>query len=449
MHVIGQLSLNANGTLSAQARARLKRFWRHRQYLIIDEYSMLSKTFLANLSNNISIGMQDSPHFKPDDPFGGLNVILCGDLHQFPPVANWATEALYHPVNGADDSTEAQIGRKIYESFTTVVILKEQMRVTDPTWREFLTRLRYGRVGDSDIRMLQNLIIDQGDSPLIDFDAEPWCNAGLVTPRHAVREKWNEFAVRKWCRTSREQLFVCTARDEIRGRELSRKEKYVMASRHGENKRKKCKDLPWKIEIAKGMKVMVTNNLKTDLDVTNGARGEIVDIVLHPDEPLLPDGPIVNLKHPPAYVLVKLERTKASPLPGLETGVIPIEPIASKMKIIVNGSARTVTRHQLPMTAAYAFTDYRAQGQSIPYVIVDIAKPPSCGNLTLFSVYVALSRSSGRHTIRLLRDFDEETFKRSHHNALLAEDNRLEELNERTKKEWEAYKTIVEGYRTT
>ncbi|KAH9943738.1 hypothetical protein B0H21DRAFT_695357, partial [Amylocystis lapponica] len=54
--------------------------------------------------------------------------------------------------------------------------------------------------------------------------------------------------------------------------------------------------------------------------------------------------------------------------------------------------------------AAYAFTDYRSQGQTISFVIVDIASPPSGSDLTLFNVYVALSRSSGRHSIRLLRD---------------------------------------------
>ncbi|KAJ7643178.1 hypothetical protein B0H17DRAFT_959878 [Mycena rosella] len=58
------------------------------------------------------------------------------------------------------------------------------------------------------------------------------------------------------------------------------------------------------------------------------------------------------------------------------------------------------------MTAAYAFTDYRAQGQTIPYVLVDIGTPPS-GTLSLFNLYVALPRSSGRESIRLLRDFDD------------------------------------------
>ncbi|KAI6025363.1 hypothetical protein BKA83DRAFT_4052165 [Pisolithus microcarpus] len=47
------------------------------------------------------------------------------------------------------------------------------------------------------------------------------------------------------------------------------------------------------------------------------------------------------------------------------------------------------------MTAAYAFMDYRAQGQTIPFVIVDIATPPS-GGLSLFNLYIALSQSRGQ-----------------------------------------------------
>ena len=94
-----------------------------------------------------------------------------------------------------------------------------------------------------------------------------------------------------------------------------------------------------------------------------------------------------------------------------------------------------VWRKQYPITAAYAFTDYCSQGQTLPYVIVDIAKPPT-GGLTLFNLYVALSWSSGRHTIRLLRDFDEHYFRQSHDMDLMEEDNRLEELNRLTLRWW-------------
>ena len=41
------------------------------------------------------------------------------------------------------------------------------------------------------------------------------------------------------------------------------------------------------------------------------------------------------------------------------------------------------------MTAGYTFTDYKSQGQTIEYVIIDIGRPPT-GSLSPFSVYVAL-----------------------------------------------------------
>jgi hypothetical protein len=55
--------------------------------------------------------------------------------------------------------------------------------------------------------------------------------------------------------------------------------------------------LPNKVGLAKGMKVSVTNNIATDLGITNGTRGEIVDIVLSPNEPSLPADSIVPLQY--------------------------------------------------------------------------------------------------------------------------------------------------------
>ena len=108
--------------------------------------------------------------------------------------------------------------------------------------------------------------------------------------------------------------------------------------------------------------------------------------------------------------LVKLSRTQASQLAGLKDVVIPVEVETSSMKISIQVRGgktveRTVRRRQYPVTTAYSF-DYCSQGQTIPYIIVDITKPPS-GTLTLFNLYIALSQSSGWDTIRLLWDFDE------------------------------------------
>jgi ATP-dependent exoDNAse (exonuclease V) alpha subunit len=204
-------------------------------------------------------------------------------------------------------------------------------------------------------------------------------------------------------------------------------------------RRRKSNDLPSTVEVAIGMKVMVTANIETDLDLTNGARGEIVDIILHPDEPPIPDEPVVNLKYLPSYVLIKLARTRATQLLGLEDGVIPVEVTSRNFQIKVKEKdkyiMRTVQRRQFPITAAYGFTDYRSQGQTLRYIIVDIARPPS-GGLDLFNLYVALSRSSGRETIRLLRDFDDNMFLKTHDAALLSEDDRMDRLDRITKEWW-------------
>ena len=67
------------------------------------------------------------------------------------------------------------------------------------------------------------------------------------------------------------------------------------------------------MELAVGMKVMVTDNVETDLDITNGARGKVVGIVLHPNEPPVDSHQaIVKLKFLPNYVLIKLSRTRVT-----------------------------------------------------------------------------------------------------------------------------------------
>ncbi|THH04757.1 hypothetical protein EW146_g10090, partial [Bondarzewia mesenterica] len=182
--------------------------------------------------------------------------------------------------------------------------------------------------------------------------------------------------------------------------------------------------------------IMVTTNLTTDLDLTNGARGEIMGVVLHPDESAISSGPVINLQRMPLFILVKMQRTRTQKLISLDERVVPIEPSMQSIRISMTGPdgkpmTKAIQRRQFSTTAAYAFTDYRAQGQTLPHVIVDIASPPS-GKLTLFNLYVALSRSHGRDTIRLLRDFDEDIFMVSHESPVIEEDDRLTRKDEKT-----------------
>ena len=99
-------------------------------------------------------------------------------------------------------------------------------------------------------------------------------------------------------------------------------------------------------------------------------------------------------------------------------------------------SRRTMKWRQFPVTPAYAFTDYRSKGQTIPHVIVNITNLPT-GGLSLFNLYIALSRSSGRSTVRLLWDFDAKVFLAAHSAKLITKDDRLRVLDTETKKKWD------------
>ncbi|TFK88572.1 hypothetical protein K466DRAFT_458556, partial [Polyporus arcularius HHB13444] len=280
--------------LSDDAKKLLQAFWSGKKYLVLDEFSMLAKSFVALLARHLSTAMAGNTT-DTSRSFGGLS-------------------PLYKPTVLTRDAPypDRILGASIYAEFTTVVILREQMRVSDPTWREFLVHLRYGKVTTADLTMLRTLIIkpNSQDTPA-DMSSPIWDNASLVTPRHAVRLDWNAQGVRKWCRAQKERLYIITAEDRTNKRPLTIAEQCCVAGReHGQHGRKR-KQLPELLELAIGMQVMVTSNIQTDLDLANGARGEVVDILLHPDEPPFGDDCIVKLRHLPAYVLVKMHRTRA------------------------------------------------------------------------------------------------------------------------------------------
>ncbi|KAJ3856594.1 hypothetical protein EV368DRAFT_32129 [Lentinula lateritia] len=102
-----------------------------------------------------------------------------------------------------------------------------------------------------------------------------------------------------------------------------------------------------------------------------------------------------------------------------------------------DGSKTQITRRQLALTPGYAFTDYKGQGQTIEFVIVDLQAPVGGAGISAFSAYVSLSRSRGRPMIRLLRGFDEKHFVTHPTEALRKEDKRLDVIARDT---WSAWK---------
>jgi ATP-dependent DNA helicase PIF1 len=70
-----------NTTLSSQRLVYLQKLMRDVRLLIIDEFSFLGAPVFQSLDRHLRLIYPLS-----DRPFGGLNILLCGDPAQLPPV---------------------------------------------------------------------------------------------------------------------------------------------------------------------------------------------------------------------------------------------------------------------------------------------------------------------------------------------------------------------------
>ncbi|KAF8206354.1 hypothetical protein K438DRAFT_1817047 [Mycena galopus ATCC 62051] len=85
---------------------------------------------------------------------------------------------------------------------------------------------------------------------------------------------------------------------------------------------------------------------------------------------------------------------------GLEKGVIPIFPVKSYFMFQGNKGEYSISREQLPLVPAYAYTDYKCQGRTLDAAIVDIS---DCK--TLQNAYVMLSRCRTLGDLAIIRPF--------------------------------------------
>ena len=282
----------------------------------------------------------------------------------------------------------------------------------DIRWEEILHHSRTGDCTGEDLAIIHQLVLTDESCDIPDFTKPPWSEVILVTPRNSVRAAWNTSKMQEHCRRLGNLLYRVKAMDTAgkERRTLSLSERLSVA---GMNIKETCR-MEHTVEIAIGTKAMVTQNITTDLDLANGSRGIIVNIVLDPRERIhqqVEDDPgIIELAFSPTTVILKLSRKPTfDAFPGLRPGEVPIFPFEDKFYIGSKAEGVTITHRQTPLTPVYAFTNQKSQAQMLGNVIVDIGIL-KCFPVNQFAAYVALSRSTGRESIRLLRDFDERLF---------------------------------------
>jgi hypothetical protein len=169
------------------------------EYFIQQGAKHLLKATYTGIATSLINGKARDNNMTSMDSFGSINFIFCGNFHQFPPLACPALEALYQLSIMIANSIDSQLSHAIYKQFNTIVILKEQMCMTDPVWKDFLTHLCHGCVQEHHLALLQKQIIKNPGCPNTNFDSELWDDTSLVMPKHTVWTQWNDTAVCKHC----------------------------------------------------------------------------------------------------------------------------------------------------------------------------------------------------------------------------------------------------------
>ena len=151
---------------------------------------------LARMSTILGLIWQhNNPTKTSSQPWGGMNIIISRDFHQFKLVVQKKSAPLYWPVNTMQDNEEEVMGSELYGQFKTVVCLMQQMWVQDEEWMDFLQYCHHGQCQPRHLSMLRNLLVTSHRSVRVDASIPPWSNAVLITSCHAVQAQWNELAL--------------------------------------------------------------------------------------------------------------------------------------------------------------------------------------------------------------------------------------------------------------
>ncbi|KAF8319510.1 uncharacterized protein EI90DRAFT_2940427, partial [Cantharellus anzutake] len=158
-HVLFRLMAQWSGKPGASKICKLASMWAGKEYLIIDEYSMISRSLMACLSTIMGLIKAHNGEEERSCECDNLRGL------QFKPIVQKSSAALYWPILVAQNMGEDITGSELYQLFTTVVCLTQQMRVQDAEWTKFLQYARHGKCTTPHLKMLGRLLVTSRDCP--------------------------------------------------------------------------------------------------------------------------------------------------------------------------------------------------------------------------------------------------------------------------------------------
>lgn len=133
-------SLSMRNLRDLREKKYLKKHIEKTKVLIIDEISMLHKKQF-DLVNEVLQFFREN-----DKPFGGIQVVLCGDFFQLPPIG----------VSGETNRDKfCFMSQSWLNANLSICYLTDQYRQTDSALNDILNEIRQGRVSGKSVAMLQ------------------------------------------------------------------------------------------------------------------------------------------------------------------------------------------------------------------------------------------------------------------------------------------------------
>jgi ATP-dependent DNA helicase PIF1 len=340
------------GTGDLPIEALIRRVNRKKQYrdriittdiLVIDEVSMLSAELFEKL-NIICQAIRKSKQF-----FGGIQIILTGDLNQICPVFNRNMEF----TKGEEQDTRLiiespEFTKEFNKKNGNVIILKENFRQkNDPIFINLLLRIREGKHTEEDITILNSRKI----STLTDDD-----NIDINSIVHLVSSN------------KKAQLINELQLDKLKTQKVKYISTYTSSGKDKDVKELLIKELQFQFNqkginalvLKKGCRVMLIKNLDVSRGLVNGALGTIKSFVQ--DQSTGQQIPVVLF-----------DNSEEEIIPGVswELEIDNCKGIAS----------------QIPLMLAYSVTIHKSQSLTLDSAVLDL---DDCWCDA--QVYVALSR---------------------------------------------------------
>ncbi|CAK1580723.1 unnamed protein product [Parnassius mnemosyne] len=369
-----------------------RRKWRYINWLVIDEISMVS------YENLRIIHLRLQEYKNNEKLFGGVNILVFGDIFQLPPVkGNWCF------VQPSWFSVEVNLWHQF--SFCELTINMRQRNDS-----EFIDLLNSLRVGELTTAQLE-LLCERRHVPINGEFADGVAVRIFPTVRQV--DDYNDKITKENAKLHR--TYLINAVDESREvATYGRKPPENVIPKDVNN----CGGLLPSIRISVESRVMLRRNISVSEGLVNGAMGIIKKIkwpALRRDQ--LEDGEL------PEAVYVKFDDETIGRRLKDSNGCVPIPPSSTTFQA-VRGYG-DVERRMLPLILSWAVTVHKLQGTTLERAVIDLGKK----NFAKGQIYVALSRVKSLEGIAL-SDLDaNKLLNKPHDDKSLKEMTRLRNLS--------------------